>query len=341
MDRPGRERILFRRSAARPGRVLAFRGMLVLGLFAVTVLVFYLDRDGLVDAYDGQVSFSDVVYFTMVTVTTVGYGDIVPVGERVRLIDALFVTPVRLFVWLLFLGTAYEFVLQRVIEDWRMSRLQRRLNGHLVVCGFGNTGRTAAAELVQRGHEPDEIVVIDSDPERVRAAAEAGYVGLHGEATQEELLRLAAVDRAAAVIVAVGRDDTTALAVLTIRGIGVSAPVIAAVYEAQNRRLLKNCGADQLVAVWLIGGAMLANAVTDAGSVALVQDLVSKTGRMMLRERAPEPGELGRTAAELTGTLLVGIQRDGTTHMFWQAAGLRIEAGDWLTVIDGPGDEPA
>lgn len=59
----------------------------------------YLDRGGLRDQVDGDMSFLDVVYFTMVTVTTVGYGDIVPVSDRARVLDAVVVSPIRIFVW--------------------------------------------------------------------------------------------------------------------------------------------------------------------------------------------------------------------------------------------------
>src|SRR3546814_7680181 len=110
-------------------------------------------RSGRRDARDGEISFGDVIYFTMVTITTVGYGDIVPVSDRARLLDAFLVTPVRVFLLLIFLGTAYEFVIQKVLEDYRMGRLQRRLRDHIVICGYGHSGRIAARELeIGRAH---------------------------------------------------------------------------------------------------------------------------------------------------------------------------------------------
>ncbi|MDH4087663.1 MAG: ion channel [Nitrospira sp.] len=59
-------------------------------------------------------SFSDVVYFTMITVTTVGYGDIVPISTHARLLDALVITPIRFGLWFLFLGTAYQLIIRRI-----------------------------------------------------------------------------------------------------------------------------------------------------------------------------------------------------------------------------------
>ena len=96
-----------------------------LALVFFVVLIHYSDRTGLVDNHDGNVSFLDVVYFTMISITTTGFGDIAPVSERARLFDALIVTPIRVFVVLVFLGTAYNFVFKRTWDKWRMKLIQK------------------------------------------------------------------------------------------------------------------------------------------------------------------------------------------------------------------------
>ncbi|NJO12696.1 MAG: hypothetical protein HC872_03615 [Gammaproteobacteria bacterium] len=146
-----------RRSPKAPAQILVQRACWIALLFSLVLAVMYLDRGGLRDQVDGDMSFLDVVYFTMVTVTTVGYGDIVPVSDRARVLDAVVVSPIRIFVWFIFLGTAYELLLQRVLEDWRMLRLQRKMKDHIVICGFGSSGEIAAAELATRGVAPDKV----------------------------------------------------------------------------------------------------------------------------------------------------------------------------------------
>jgi voltage-gated potassium channel len=187
---------------------LLIRSCLVVVLIAVVVAIFWFDRDGLKDQIDGEITFTDILYFGMITVTTVGYGDIVPVSDTARLIDAFAVTPVRIFIWFIFLGTAYEFVIQKIVEEFRMARIHQNLEGHVVVCGFGHSGMIAAKETVEKGHPKDKIVAIDLAENRVRAAADAGFIGLLGDATSEELLTKACVERAKAVIVNTRRDDT-------------------------------------------------------------------------------------------------------------------------------------
>ena len=180
-------------------------------LFLIVIAVFWFDRDGLRDHADGSISFTDVVYFTMVSVTTVGYGDIVPVTRQARLVDAMLVTPIRLFIWLIFIGTAYQLVLQRLIEEFRMRRLQARLQDHVVLVGYGHSGRCAAAELVARGFDQGRILIVDLDHVRLEHAAEQGYVGILGDASREETLRAAMLPSAHALLICTDRDDTNVL----------------------------------------------------------------------------------------------------------------------------------
>src|SRR5688500_181746 len=147
----------------------------------------------------------------MVSVTTVGYGDIVPVTRQARLVDAMLVTPIRLFIWLIFVGTAYQLVLQRLIEEFRMRRLQARLHDHVVLVGYGHSGRCAAAELVARGFERGRILIVDLDQAQLEHAAEQGYVGILGDASHEETLRAAMLPSAHALLICTDRDDTNVL----------------------------------------------------------------------------------------------------------------------------------
>src|SRR5690242_20022379 len=81
------------------------RAAVAAGLVFLAFALLWFDRGGLRDNIDGHMSVVDVIYFTMITVSTVGYGDIIPVTERARLIDAFLITPIRIFLWLIFLGT--------------------------------------------------------------------------------------------------------------------------------------------------------------------------------------------------------------------------------------------
>ena len=119
------------------GRKLLFRVAFMLALVAAVFLALWLDREDLKDHRYGEVSFIDTLYFAMVTITTVGYGDMVPVTPRARLIDAVFVTPMRIIIWVLFLGTAYRLVVRQYMEGCRMVKMQATLHDHVIVCERG------------------------------------------------------------------------------------------------------------------------------------------------------------------------------------------------------------
>src|SRR5688572_24050212 len=146
----------------------------VLFLVSTVVLIHWLGRDGLYDSHDGRISFLDVVYFTMISITTTGFGDIAPVSDHARLVEAVIVTPIRVLVLFIFVGTAYNYVIKRGWEKWRMARIQEKLSDHIVVLGFGVSGSEAVCELIERGTDARCIVVMDMHPERLAVAEEMG-----------------------------------------------------------------------------------------------------------------------------------------------------------------------
>lgn len=328
-----RGRILYVRSGLSPERVLAIRAILVAGLIATVIAVFWFDRDGLKDQIDGELTFSEVLYFAMVTVTTVGYGDIVPVSQTARLIDAFAVTPIRIFIWFIFLGTAYEFVIQKIVEDYRMKQVHKTLQGHVVLCGFGHSGAIAAEETVAKGHLHDRIVAIDLSEERVRLAAESGYIGLLGDATSEEILTKACVARAKAVIVSTGRDDTSILVILTVRYLSAGAKIVASIEQEENIKLAHLSGADLVVSPPRIGGYILADAVETTYAAPFLCDLMSVGGRMELRERAAGPAEIGRRMDEVAGGLVVHVHSGDRDIPITERGRYVIQAGDILLTI--------
>ena len=287
--------------------------------------------DGTPMAGEDMMGGSDAIP-VMVSVTTVGYGDIVPVSARARLIDALLVTPVRLFIWLIFMGTAYQLVLQQLIEEFRMRRLQAKLAQHVIVCGYGHSGRCAAAELVARGLDKGKVLVVDVSEERLEEAAENGHVGILGDARREETLREAMLPTARALFVCTHRDDTNVLIVLTARHLSATVRIVARVEEAENEKLLRQSGANATVLPSRVGGILMADSLDSSVLAAYVMDLISAGGRVTLIEREARPEEVGRTAVELTESRILRILRGEQGFGFWEAEE-RIQLGDKLVVV--------
>jgi voltage-gated potassium channel len=332
-------RRLFVKETRSPERVLLNRLVLLVALVALAFTVFWAERDGLRDQLDGHVSLLDIAYFTAITITTVGYGDIVPVSPQARLLDAVLVTPLRLIVWLVFLGTAYELVLQRWLENRRMNQLQKTLRDHLIVCGYGHSGQAAASESVARGIPADRILVMDRSNEALRLAADAGHIGLLGDPTREADLAAARIETARAVLMCLGRDDAAVLAVLTARQLSGSVRIVANVAEEENVKLIRQAGADAVVAPSMVGGYLMADSVDTSYIADYVSDLMRASGRVRLRQRQARAEEIGRPMRELGPGLAVRLIRGGEAVGFWEGERARICAGDVLLVIE-PGEPP-
>ena len=248
------------RRSGRPWQKIAVRAGLAIALLTTAFCLLWFDRHGLRDNIDGSLSFADTLYFTMITVTTVGYGDIVPVTERARLIDAFLITPIRLFIWLLFLGTAVDIVFKQSWERWRMKHIQKNLCDHIVLAGFGDTGSKVAQELVARGVDPHRLVVIDCSTEATEAARAIGAAVVQGDASSNDVLCAVNIKRAAELIVTAGRDDTSILVVLTARALAPELPIAVSINAEDNEDIADHAGANTVINPITVSARMLAEA---------------------------------------------------------------------------------
>lgn len=314
---------------------------LAIGLIVAAAVLLWFDRDGLRDnAHPGRVmTFVDVIYFTVVSLTTVGYGDIAPVTPEARLVNTVLLTPIRLFLLLLFVGTAYELTLARFQEGYQMRQLRERLNDHIIVCGFGVKGRSIVEELLAHGHEQADIVVIDSAEDAVEEAASQGLVALRGDASAETLLHAAAIEKASHVLAAPNRDDACVLICLTVRSLSSSVCLVASAREEENIKLLYRAGADLVVAPSVSGGRLMAAAVRQKAVPRFLEDLLAFGQGVDAAERVVQPQEAGLTVTELKdlqGLLILGVARGDERYAFYQLTQFRLQPDDVVVYLTGP-----
>ena len=232
-------------------------------------------------------SVTDALYYTTVTLSTTGYGDITPVTDGARLTNALLVTPMRFLFVLVLVGTTIQVLTERSREQFNVSRWRSRVNDHVIVCGYGTKGRSAIRALRQNGLALDEVVVIETDHEAIENAAAAGLATIHGRSDSDSVLKEAEVRRARAVVIAVDRDDTAVLTTLTVRQLAPDVTIVAAVREAENADLLTQSGADSVITSSDAAGRLLGLATDSPSTVALVEDLLAVGQR-------PRPRGAGR-----------------------------------------------
>jgi voltage-gated potassium channel len=313
---------------------LGIRASLALALIGLVVMIHWFDRDGLIDNYDKQVSFLDVVYFTMISITTTGFGDIAPVSDRARLIEAVIVTPVRIAVLFIFVGAAYDFVIKRSWEKFRMARIQEQLSGHVVVLGYGISGSQSVSELIERGVDPRSIVVIDPSEDRLSEAEKLGVNVMAADATRDETLKSVRIDAAQSVLVSAGRDDTSILIVLTVRHLAPKVPISVVVRADDNELLARQAGADNVINPVRFTGLLLAGSVKGAHIADYLADLASVGGRVQLVERVVRPEECGKPITDLkSGGQGLRVYRGGRAIGFWEDECKTLQPGDVVVEI--------
>ena len=324
---------LRRGGSGRAWAALLWRVLLVLGLLGIALAGHWFEREGLRDNIDGHISAVDVIYFTMITITTVGYGDIVPVTDGARLFDTFVVTPIRLFVWLIFLGSAYHFLLRGVWERWRMRVIQQNLSGHTVIAGYGTSGEEAVRELVRRGADPRSILVIEPRAEAAAAAEAAGVTVLEDDATRNATLAAAQASRARGILVSAGRDDTSILIVLTARLVAPRVPISVVVRSDDNEVLARQAGANTVINPASFAGLLLAGSCHGSHIADYMADLANADGRVSLTERTVTPDEVGKPLSAITTGLGLRIYRGESAHGYWEAEARALVSGDVIVEV--------
>ena len=282
--------------------------------FAVSLVVFValvvsVGRAGYVDVTGTQLSFLDAVYYASVTVTTTGYGDITAITPGARLTTVLLITPARILFLILVVGTTVEVLTDRSRQIISTRRWRRRVRNHILMCGFGATGRSAAEELVGWGTARSSIVVVDTSDEAVDEASRRGFVAIQGDATQNAVLEQAAVQDARAIVITPSRDDTAVLITLTARELSPNAHIVAGARAQENLHLLRQGGADEVIDATAAVGRMLGLATEAPGAVQVIDDLIDSGSSLELAEIAPQV--IDGTARLPGGTTLVSVIRNG------------------------------
>lgn len=300
-------------------------------VFAVSLVLFValvvrLGRDGYVDVTDDPISFADALYYASVTVTTTGYGDITAVSSGARAATIFLITPARILFLILVVGTTVEVLTDQSRRELLTKRWRQRVKDHYVICGFGATGHSAAADLISRGVDPSEIVAVDVNVDAVEVAGQEGYVAVQGDASHRSVLRQAAIEKAKAVIVAPNRDDTAVLVTLTAREMNPKAHIVAGVREQENMHLFLQGGADEVIDATAAVGRMLGLGTYAPGAVRVLDDLLD-AGKGL------ELVEIDCDGDVPDGSTLVAVIRDGRRQPVGMIDESSVRPGDRLVVL--------
>lgn len=319
-----------------PLRQVGRRLLLALLVLVLTVLIVYLDRSGYHDNADDNVDFLDSVYYSTVTLSTTGYGDIVPHSDSARLTNILLVTPLRVLFLIILVGTTLEVLAERTREQYRLNRWRSALRDHTIVVGFGTKGRSAVQTLCAGGLPKGRVVVVDPNHKVIESATSEGFAGVVGDATRSDVLLRAEAHRARQFVIATQRDDTAVLVTLTARQLNKGANIVAAVREEENAPLLRQSGADAVITSASAAGRLLGLSVQSPTAGAVIEDLIQQGSGLDLVERTVVKSEVGRSVRD-TDDLVVSVRRGHRLLAYDDPDASPLQAADRLiTIVRAP-----
>ncbi|MFI8181904.1 potassium channel family protein [Actinacidiphila glaucinigra] len=296
------------KSAVGPLRQVVRRLLMALLVMVLTVLIVYVDRAGYHDNAGDSMSLLDCVYYATVTLSTTGYGDVVPYSASARLTNVLLVTPLRVLFLIILVGTTLEVLTERTREQYRQQRWRSTVRDHTVIVGYGTKGRSAARTLTGHGVPAQRIVVVDPDHKAVEAAVAAGFAGVAGDATRNDVLLRAEIQRAKELIIAAQRDDTAVLVALTARQLSKRINIVASVREEENAPLLRQSGANAVVTSSGAAGRLLGMSMLSPSAGEVMEELITYGSGLDLIERPVTKAEAGLDPREV-GDLVVVVKR--------------------------------
>jgi len=330
----GNLRVALPEPTRSPWWELGRRLLLALAILVGTVLLVYFDRHGYRDnAHPGrELSLLDAFYYTTVTLSTTGYGDIAPVEPHARLINALVITPLRIAFLVLLIGTTLEVLASQGREMFRVARWRKRMGHHVVVVGYGTKGRSAVDVLVSNGQDRESIVVVDKGTGALQDAHSDGLAVVTGDATRREVLRRAGVAKADQVIITTDRDDSNVLATLTARQLNPEAFIVSAVREQENVPLMRQSGANSVITSSDAVGRLLGLSSLSPALGSVMEDLLSYGEGLEVAERDLLVSEVGKPPQSLPDQV-IAVVRDERVYRYFDPSVTQLARGDRLIVV--------
>ena len=313
---------------------LGRRVLLAVGILVGTVLLVWLDRTGYRDNSDptGEVDLIDAIYYTTVTLSTTGYGDIAPVEPHARLINAFVITPLRIGFLVLLIGTTLEVLASQGREMFRVARWRKKMGNHIVVVGYGTKGRSAVETLINNGQDREAIVVVDSSTVALADAHADGLAVVTGDATRRGVLRQARVYEASQVIITTDRDDSNVLATLTVRQLNPDAYIVAAAREHENAPLMRQSGANSVITSSDAVGRLLGLSSLSPTLGTVMEDLMTYGDGLEVAERDLLVSEVGQPPRSLPDQV-IAVVRDEKVYRYFDPVVTQLARGDRLIVV--------
>jgi voltage-gated potassium channel len=286
-------------------------------------------------------NFLDSLWMVAITLTTTGYGEVhtlTPAGRVFTM--ALLLVGMSIVVYGLSILTEFvaEGGLGEVWGRWMMKRTVAKMKYHTIVCGAGRTGTHVLGELAKT---KSPYIVVEGKPEVAAKLRGQGHLVIEGDATHEECLREAGIERAARLVACLTNDQDNLFVVLTARGLNPGLRIVARYVEDHSADKLRKAGANSVVSPNFIGGMRMASEALRPAVVTFL-DVMLRSGKGTFRVEEAEVNEGSKLAGkslkdaripDATGLLVVAIREKSGEYRFNPPASTSLVPGQVVVVM--------
>ena len=284
-------------------------------------------------------SLFDALYMTIITIATVGYGEVHPLSPGGRVFTIfLILGGIGGAFYALFGIAAYvvEGQFGVTLGRRRMKTRIANLKDHFIVCGYGKVGGETASTFDDEGVP---FVIIDNRPDCLARAERSGYIYLQGDATKDEVLKEAGIERAQGLVAAVGSDADNTYITLSARGLQPTLFITARASDSETENKLKRAGADRVVSPSTIGGRRLAMLALRPAVVDFLDIVASprwpeiEMASIAVGEQTSLSGQTVKDIRQCSKAMVIAIKKKSGQILLNPPEEEKIAAGDSLFIM--------
>ncbi len=290
--------------------------------------------------YEGMPLF-EAFYMTLITISTVGFSEIKPLSEIGRWITiVIIILGISLLSYTLgqIASIVVEGELRKIMGRRKLEKDIAALRDHYIICGYGRTGRVVVSELQEAGFS---LVVIEQDENLIESLSDQGVLYLHKDATSDETLLEAGLERAAGLITTLNSDADSVFISLSAREIRPDIFILARASNKMNESKLLRAGASRVVCPHQLGGELMAEIVDKPTVVDFLNYAMGNNDMdLQLEEAVVGEGSVvhGKTLVESAlrkkyGVIIIAIKRKNGKMIFNPGASELFYTGDVIVVL--------
>jgi len=288
-------------------------------------------------------SFFDSLYMTVITLATVGFREVAPLSDAGRAFTILLIV-FGAGIIAYAIGSMIQILVEgQVLKALGRKKLEKqinRLSGHYIICGYGRIGAMIAREFAAR---PKPFVVVENDPEVCERLSGEGHLFVRGNATDDETLLEAGIERAKGLITAVTSDTENVYITLTARGLKPNLFILARASDDSSEVKLRRAGANKVVSPYTIGATRMAQAILRPSVVDFIeiatgsQNVELQLEEISISDRSELVGKtlMNSGIRKQIGVIIVGIKR-GPEMLFNPSPDIEMLKDDILITLGEP-----